>query len=303
MAVSVNRKRNLTKVEDTFCEAFEGLFSRFLVTAKDEKWLKRALCQVTALPSTVFGKSEGGIEKMLSEEKTPDGRVGAIVQVWVTAVKGSLENLARELGWRIRQGVLVVPTTSVFNAWESETKIDTMPIIGHCGDGYEFMEEVYGRKMINIPIMMPEFRIERYLGVGRGVMGGNVWFMCRSIDDGLEAGERAVDAIRKVEGVVTPFHVCAAGSKPETKYPEIGPTTNHRFCPTLRGKIPDSMVPENVESIPEIVINGVSLDAVKTAMKAAIDAVMDMDGVIKISAGNYGGKLGKYRIGLRELFL
>ncbi len=299
----VDQKPKLAKVEDTFCEAFEGLFSRFLITAKNERWLKRALCQVTALPSTVFDKSEGGVEKLLPEEETPDGRVGAIVQVWVTATKDALKKMAREVGWRIRQGVLVVPTTSVFNAWPSETKIDTMPIIGHCGDGYEFIEEVYGRKMINIPIMMPEFRIERYLGVGKGVMGGNLWFMCRSLDDGLEAGERAINAISKVDGAVTPFHVCAAGSKPETKYPEIGPTTNHRFCPTLKGKIPDSMVPENVESIPEIVIDGVSLNSVKAAMKAAIDAVIGMDGVVKISAGNYGGKLGKYKIGLRELSL
>ncbi|MCD6530633.1 formylmethanofuran--tetrahydromethanopterin N-formyltransferase [Candidatus Bathyarchaeota archaeon] len=299
----VDQKPKFAKVEDTFCEAFEGLFSRFLITAKNERWLKRALCQVTALPSTVFDKSEGGVEKLLPEEETPDGRVGAIVQVWVTATKDALKKMAREVGWRIRQGVLVVPTTSVFNAWPSETKIDTMPIIGHCGDGYEFIEEVYGRKMINIPIMMPEFRIERYLGVGKGVMGGNLWFMCRSLDDGLEAGERAINAISKVDGAVTPFHVCAAGSKPETKYPEIGPTTNHRFCPTLKGKIPDSMVPENVESIPEIVIDGVSLNSVKAAMKAAIDAVIGMDGVVKISAGNYGGKLGKYKIGLRELSL
>ena len=156
--------------------------------------------------------------------------------------------------------------------------------------------------MINIPIMMPEFRIEHYLGYRRGVMGGNVWFMCRDVDSALEAGEKALESIGKIEGVITPFHICAAGSKPETKYPEIGPTTNHPYCPTLRGKIDDSKVPEGVNCIPEIVINGVSLEAVKEAMKAAIEAVRNVDGVLKVSAGNYGGKLGKYKIYLRELF-
>jgi len=294
---------SLLKVEDTFCEAFEGLFSRFLITAKNDKWLKRAVCQVTALPSVVFGKSEGGVEKLVPKEDTPDGRVGAIVQIWVGATKDAVKTLTYELGWRIRQGVLVVPTTTVFNALESEEKIDTIPIIGHCGDGYEFIEEIYGREMINIPIMMPEFRVERHLGFGRGVMGGNVWFMCRSLDAALEASERAIEEIKKIDGVITPFHVCSAGSKPETKYPEIGPTTNHQFCPTLRGKISDSKVPEDVNSIPEIVINGISLQSVKAAMRESILAVKDMDGVVKISAGNYGGKLGKYRIYLHELFI
>jgi formylmethanofuran--tetrahydromethanopterin N-formyltransferase len=125
--------------------------------------------------------------------------------------------------------------------------------------------------------------------------------MCRDEDSALKAGDKALEAIHTVEGVVTPFDICSAGSKPETNYPEIGPTTNHPYCPSLKGKIPDSKVPDGVNSIPEIVINGVSLDAVKKAMKEAINAVRDMNGVVKISAGNYGGKLGKHRIYLREL--
>jgi len=292
----------VVEVEDTFCEAFEGLYTRILITAKDRKWLRRAVCQSTALPSTVFGKSEGGVEKWIEPDGTPDGKVGAIIQIWVSVGGNALQTLQNEVGWRLRQGVLVVPTTSVFNALESESRIDTMPIVGHCGDGYEFIEHIYGREMINIPIMMPEFRIEHYLGYRRGVMGGNVWFMCRDVDLALEAGVNSLDCNGKVEGVITPFHICAAGSKPETKYPEIGPTTNHPYCPTLRGKIDDSKVPEGVNCIPEIVINGVSLEAVKEAMKAAIEAVRNVDGVLKVSAGNYGGKLGKYKIYLRELF-
>ncbi len=140
------------------------------------------------------------------------------------------------------------------------------------------------------------------MGYGIGVSGGNVWFMCKDEDSALEVGDKALEAIRAVEGVVTPFDICSAGSKPETRYPEIGGTTNHPYCPTLKNKILDSKVPHDVNAIPEIVIHGISLEAVKKAMKVAIYAVKNIDGVIKISAGNYGGKLGKHRIYLRELF-
>ncbi len=308
-------------VEDTYCEAFDGLFVRIIITAKDEKRLKRAAYSFTTLPSTVFGEAEGGIERWLSKDKTPDGRIGAIAQLWVNYKKNSVEILERELGKRVRQGILVVPTTSVFNALDSDPKnfqrkflgpiraegsdsgkkIDTMNKIGHCGDGYETVEERFGRKLINIPLMMGEFLIERELGYAKGIMGGNVWFFCKDIDSALVAGDRAVEAVSGVEGAITSFDICSAGSKVETNYPEIGPTTNHPYCPTLKGRIKDSKVPEGVNSIPEIVINGISLDAVKDAMKVATQSVKDVEGVVKISAGNYGGKLGRYRIYLREL--
>lgn len=291
----------MAEIDDTFCEAFDGLFSRILITARDDKRLQRAACNATALPSTVFGKSEGGIEKWVREEDTPDKRKGVIIQIWVNFVKNAKDLLEQELGWRIRQGILVVPTTTVFNALVSEDKIDVMAKVGHCGDGYEYVEKYCGREVINIPIMMPEFRIERHLGYKCGVAGGNIWLMCETENAAIEAGDKAVEAISNVDGVITPFNICSAGSKPETNYPEIGPTTNHPYCPTLKGKIKDSKVPESVNFIPEIVINGVSLDAVKKAMKIAIYNVKDVKGVTQISAGNYGGKLGRHHIYLREL--
>ena len=150
--------------------------------------------------------------------------------------------------------------------------------------------------------MMGEFIIERYLAYKNGVMGGNVWFFCTTEDAAIEAGDKAVESIGKIDGAITSFDICSAGSKIETNYPEIGPTTNHIYCPTLMNRIKDSKVPENVKSIPEIVINGVSIDAVKEAMKAAICSVKDVEGVVKISAGNYGGKLGRHKIYLKDLF-
>ncbi|MCL7476008.1 MAG: formylmethanofuran--tetrahydromethanopterin N-formyltransferase [ANME-2 cluster archaeon] len=300
----MNLKINGVPVDDTYCEAFSGVFTRFIITAKDDKRLQRAARLSTALPSTVFGKSEGGIEAWLPPDETPDGRAGAIVQIWVNDRKNSELNLAAELGWRIRQGILVVPTTSVFNALDSDRFIDMMPPVGYCADGYQTEETRFGRKTIVLPLMMGEFVIERHLGMARGVMGGNVWFFCDSIDTALEAGDRAVEAVDRIEGAVTTFDICSAGSKPiypGQEHPEVGPSTNHPYCPTLRGKIPDFEVPDGVGSIPEIVMNGVDENAVRNAMKAAMEAAAGVPGVKRISAGNYKGKLGTFRIPLKEL--
>lgn len=295
------------EIEDTYVEAFRGLFTRLVITAKEAKLLNKASYNSTALPSIVINRTEGGVERWLHEKETPDGRVGSIVQFWggldEMDVDKSVDRFYREMSYRIRQGILVVPTTAVFNAYTSTEIIDTMDRIGHCGDGYEREEDYNGRHVIKVPLMMGDFIIERYIGYGEGVMGGNIWLMCESEEAALEAGNKAVEAIKSVEGVVTPFDICSAGSKPETMYPEIGPTTNHLYCPTLLNKIPDSKIPKGVNSIPEIVINGMTLEAVKSALKVAILSSQGVKGVVKISAGNYGGRLGKYKIFLRDLFL
>lgn len=292
---------NGVPVDDTYCEAFDGIYSRIIVTAKHKWLLKKAAYSATALPSTVFGEAEGGVEKWLSPQETPDGRLGAICQIWVQKSKKFLDVLMREMGKRIRQGILVVPTTRVFNATESETKFDAEINVGRCGDGYEWEDEMWGRKVIRVPIMFGEFIIERYIGYAEGIAGGNIWYFCESEEAALEAGEAAVEALKQLDGVITSFDICSAGSKPETKYPEMGPSTNHYFCPTLKGKIPDSKVPDGVKSIPEIVINGIKREAVEKAMFVCMDVVSKIDGVVRISAGNYEGKLGQHKIYLKDL--
>ena len=199
--------------------------------------------------------------------------------------------------------ILVKPFTSVFDACQEPIgKVDAVERIGHCGDGYEWTEKILGREMITVPIMVPDFRIERYLGYGKGVTGGNFWYMCSNKEAVTRAGRRALKAIGAIEGTVAPFGICSAGSKAETKFPQIGPTTNHPYCPSLKRKLKtQSKVPKGVRFIPEIVINGTSLSAVKKAMKVGIEAASSVKGVAQISAGNYGGKLGKYKINLREL--
>lgn len=298
-----------TEIEDTYAEAFAGVYTRLIVTADDEETLRKAAEDATATPSIVIGRVEGGIERWLSEKETPDKRKGALLQFWggidpKKPFSDSLKKFEVELSYRIRQDILVKPFTAVFDATaNAEGKIDMMERVGHCGDGYEWVEKRHGREVIVVPIMVPDFIIERQIGYAIGVMGANFWIMCKTKKALREASEKALKAIHEIEGVVTPFDVCSAGSKPETRFPWIGPTTNHTYCPSLKKKLgKESKVPESVNYIPEIVINGVTMEAVKEAMKAGIEAVLSVDGVVKVSAGNYGGKLGEYKIYLRELF-
>jgi len=297
------------EIEDTYAEAFDGLYCRVIVTADDEEILKKAAEDATATPSIVIGRIEGGIEKWLGRKETPDGRKGALLQFWGGIEKGkpldnSVKKLEAELSYRIRQDILVKPFTALFDALPNPAgKIDMMKRVGHCGDGFEWEEKLYRRNMIVVPIMVSDFLIERQLGYAKGVMGANFWYMCKTKRAVMEAGRKALKAIHQTEGVVTPFDICSAGSKPETKFPWIGPTTNHPYCPTLKAKLgKESKVPEGVNYIPEIVINGTSMETVKEAMKVGIQSVQGVNGVVKISAGNYGGKLGRHKIYLRELF-
>jgi formylmethanofuran--tetrahydromethanopterin N-formyltransferase len=296
------------EIEDTYAEAFEGIFCRVIVTADYEETLRKAAEDATATPSIVIGRVEGGIEKWLSEEETPDKRKGAILQFWggIDPKKPFSESVKKfeiELSYRIRQDILVKPFTAVFDALpNAEGKMDMMERVGHCGDKYEWEEKLHGRQMIILPIMVPDFKIERHLGYAKGVMGANFWYMCKTKGAVMEAGRKALEAISQTEGVTAPFEICSAGSKLETSFPWIGPTTNHPYCPSLKKRLGrESKVPEGVEFIPEIVINGVSLEAVKRAMRAGIEIVCTIDGVVKVSAGNYGGKLGKHKIWLRDL--
>lgn len=291
----------MVKIEDTYCEAFDGICCRMIVTAEDKETLYRAAYDATSTPGTVIGRVEGGVEGWIPAYKTPDGREGVILQIWYNTE--DIDKFMVELSYRIRQDILVKPFTSVFDASiEAIGKMDMMKHVGHCGDGYEWIENKYNREMIIVPIAIPDFMIESELGYMKGIMGANFWYMCKNKESVMEAGKKALEAILEIEGVITPFDICSAASKPETNYPWIGPTTNHPYCPSLKKTLKEySKVPDEVEYIPEIVINGLNLEITKKAMKAGIEAVNDVRGVVGVSAGNYGGQLGDYKINLNNL--
>jgi formylmethanofuran--tetrahydromethanopterin N-formyltransferase len=295
-------------VEDTYAEAFDGIYCRVIVTADDDEILRGAAKDATATPSIVIGRVEGGVEKWLNSKETPDARKGAILQFWGAMddkkpLGKFLEKFETELSYRIRQDILVKPFTALFDASLNRLgKIDMMEKVGHCGDGFEWEEMRAGRRLIIVPLMVPDFVIERHLGYAKGVMGANFWYMCETKEAVMAAGKEALKAISEVKGVITPFSICAAGSKPETKFPLIGPTTNHPYCPSLEERLgSQSKIPQHIHFIPEIVINGVSLDVVKAAMKAGVEAARTVKDVRMISAGNYGGKLGRHKIRLKDI--
>lgn len=300
--VSIMNKNIELKVIDTYCEAFTGTCCRVIITAEDMETVKRAAYDATSTPGTVIGRVEGGIETWLDKDKTPDNRYGAIIQFWYNT--DDIEKFNVELSYRIRQDILVKPFTSLFDASIKPIgKINTMKHVGHCGDGYEWEEELYGRNMIVVPIAIPDFKIESDLGYMKGFMGANFWYMCTNKKTVTQAGNAALNAIGDVEGVITPFDVCSAASKPETNYPWIGPTTNHPYCPSLKELLKEvSQVPDAVKYIPEIVINGLDQKVLIKGMKAGIEALIDYEDVLYVSAGNYNGKLGDYKINIRELF-
>ncbi len=291
---------NYDKVEDTFFESFDGMYIRALITAEDELTVKQAAYDSTATPSAVIGRVEAGVESFVDKSETPDGRPGAIVQFWLTE---DIEKFEVELSYRIRQDILVKPFTRVFSLNENPVGfIGMMKQVGHCGDGYESEIELFNRKMINVPIAVPDFQIESELGYSKGIMGGNFWYMCSTKKAVLEAGKIIIDTIMEIPGVCTPFGICSAASKPETNFPWIGPTTNHPYCPSLKEKLGDeSKVPEDVNYIPEIVINAIDEESMNLAIKKAIDAIIDIEGVVKISAGNFEGKLGEHKTNLRDI--
>ncbi|UCD26900.1 MAG: formylmethanofuran--tetrahydromethanopterin N-formyltransferase [Candidatus Bathyarchaeota archaeon] len=297
------------EIEDSYAEAFVGLYCRVIVTADDDKVLKRAAEDATATPAIVIGRTEGGVERWLNKKETPDGRNGVTLQFWGgisedKTFNDSVNKLEVEMSYRIRQDILVKPFTAVFDALPNPAgKIDMLETVGHCGDGYEWKQKIHGRSMIVVPIMVSDFLIEQKLSYTKGVMGANFWYMCKTKRAVSEAGDKALKAIHEIEGVITPFDICSAGSKPETRFPHIGPTTNHPYVPSLKKRLgKESRVPEGIKYIPEIVINGKSIAAVKEAMKVGIRSACEVNGVARISAGNYGGKLGSYKIHLRELF-
>lgn len=290
-------------VDDTYAEAFRSIYAEVLITARDRKWLDHA-CQAATghASSSIFCECEAAIDRYVGpggDESfaTPDGRPGAVVQFHVPRFKKDREKLLeRVLLHRISQNVLTSPTAACFNLLDTETYFKLGRKLSFFGDGHQFRDVRYGRKVWVLPIMGGEFVIDRRFGYRDGIMGGNLWFFAESVDASLLAAERGVAALENVSGVIAPFPggVAASGSKAGSAYSFLFASTNHPFCPTLRDKLADkSEVPAGVNSIMEIIINGRDLPTVCAATQAVIQATIDTPGLLRISAGNYGGRLGK----------
>jgi formylmethanofuran--tetrahydromethanopterin N-formyltransferase len=293
----------MAEIDDTYAEAFRSIYAEVLITARDRGWLDRAVAAATGnASSTILCDCEAGLDRCVGpggDESfaTPDGRPGALVQFHVPRFrKDRVEALERSLLVRLSQNVLTCPTASCFSADDGETYFKLGRKIAFFGDGYQRRDVRHGRRVWVIPILGGEFVIDRRFGYRDGLMGGNLWFLGRDLDAALLAAERARDAAANVPGVILPFPggIAASGSKAGSRYSFAIASTYAEFCPTLRETLGvQTKVPDGVASIMEIIINGRDLPTIAAATQAAISAAVNTPGLVKISAGNYGGRLGK----------
>jgi len=287
---------NGVEIEDTFAEAFKMWGARVVITAKNRKWALEAATKMTGFATSVIGcKCEAGIEGEV--EDTPDGRPGVSVLLFTP----SKDDLPKRLMERIGQTVMTCPTTACFNGLSAPDKVSIGGQLRYFGDGYQMSKVIDGRRFWRIPVMEGEFLIEEKFGIQRSVGGGNFLILGETPDVTLEAAERAVEAMQRVRGVVLPFPggIVRSGSKTRSRYKFLIASTNDAFCPTLRGVV-ESALPEGVNSVLEIVIDGLTIEAVEEATRVGIQAAC-IPGVRRISAGNYGGTLGQFQIHLHKV--
>ena len=287
---------NGVEIEDTFAEAFKMWGARVIITAKNRKWALEAATKMTGFATSVIGcKCEAGIEAEL--EETPDGRPGFSVLLFTP----SKSDLPKRLMERIGQTVMTCPTTACFNGLDAPDRLSIGGQLRYFGDGYQMSKVVNKRRFWRIPVMEGEFLIEEKFGMQRSVGGGNFLVLGENVDVTLEATERAVEAMQKVRGIVLPFPggIVRSGSKTRSQYKFLIASTNDAYCPTLRGAV-NSELPEGVNSVLEIVIDGLTVEAVEESTRVGVLAAC-IPGIRRITAGNYGGTLGQFQIHLHKV--
>src|ERR687890_352997 len=287
-------------IEDTFAEAFTMRVARIVITARSTRWVRAAASKLTGFATSVIGcKVEAGVERDLSARETPDGRPGTSVLL-MTMGK---DDLGKRLIERIGQTVLTCPTTACYDGLpDAPDRVGVGSALRFFGDGFQMSKVVGGERFWRIPVMEGEFLVQEKFGMVKGVGGGNFLMLARSADAALEAAEAAADSMVSQVGVILPFPggVGRSGSKVGSRrIKSMIASTNDAYCPTLRA-VTKSALPEGVNSVLEIVINGVDAPSIAAAMRVGIDAAC-RDGVTQISAGNYGGKLGPHHFHLRKI--
>ncbi|PPD53841.1 MAG: formylmethanofuran--tetrahydromethanopterin N-formyltransferase [Methylotenera sp.] len=289
-------------IDDTFAEAFNMRGTRVIITAQNLKWAYHAANAMTGFATSVIGCGvEAGIERELEADETPDGRPGISVLMFAMGSKVLMQQLETRMG----QCILTCPTAAAFAGIESDDKISLGKHLRYFGDGYQTSKLINGKRYWRIPVMDGEFLVQETTGMVRAIGGGNFLILATSQPKALYAAETAIEAMKKVPNVIMPFPggVVRSGSKVGSKYPKMFASTNDAFCPTLKGLV-DSALTNEIESVMEIVIDGLSFEDIASAMRVGIQAICDLgneSGVKRISAGNYGGKLGPHHFKLHEI--
>ena len=295
-------ERGGVRIVDTFAEAFGMRAARVIITAQTGAWARTAAQSMTGFATSVIGcKVEAGIEAELDPEVTPDLRPGVSVLLFGFDATG----LQRQLTDRVGQTVLTCPTTACFDGLpDAPERVIVGGLLRHFGDKFQASKVIDGQRYWRIPVMEGEFLVQEAFGVQKAIGGGNLLILGADQGAALRAAEAAVEAMRAAPGVILPFPggIVRAGSKVGAKkYKNMIASTNDAYCPTLRGrKDVISQVPEGANSVLEIVVDGLDRPAIERALRAGIDAAC-RSGIVEISAGNYGGKLGKHHFYLHEL--
>jgi formylmethanofuran--tetrahydromethanopterin N-formyltransferase len=288
-----------TEIVDTFAEAFKMWGSRIIITAETKQWAMAAAQSMTGFATSVIGcKCEAGIERELSADETPDHRPGVSVLLFAMDAEG----LGKRLVERIGQCVMTCPTTACFNGLESENTVMVGGQLRYFGDGHQLSKNIDNHRLWRIPVMDGEFLVSETFGVQKAVGGGNILILGKDMKTTLKAANAATKAMREVAGIILPFPdgVVRSGSKVGSKYKSLIASTNDAYCPTLRGITENSAVVADANCVLEIVIDGLDEKAVESAMRAGMHAAA-LPGIPQITAGNYGGNLGQFKIYLKNL--
>ncbi len=300
-AVKSPQTGHICKIDDTFAEMFPLWAGRILITADNQKWALTAASVATGFAtSVIMAPAEAAIERLVPADQTPDRRPGVFIQIY----NRDRFELKHQLLERIGQCIMTCPTTAAFDGLpNAKRKLNVGRSLRYFGDGFQKKTMIGNRKCWKIPVMEGNFIVEDSFGATEAVAGGNFLMLAQDKASGLKAAVEAINAIKaKTTDVIMPFPggICRSGSKAGSLKYKLKASTYHTYCPTLKTLVADTEVPENVNSVYEIVINGLTLDAVKNAMKQGVTAAASTPGVVKISAGNYGGKLGPYKAFLKE---
>ena len=293
---------NGVHIDDTFAEAFNMRGTKVIITAQNLKWAYNAANAMTGFATSVIGCGvEAGIERELSPTETPDGRPGVANLMFAM---GSAV-LIKQLETRMGQCILTCPTAAAFSGIEGGDRINLGKNLRFFGDGFQTSKQFGGKRYWRVPVMDGEFLTEETTGMVRAVGGGNFLVLAESQPQALTACEAAIEAMRKIPNVIMPFPggVVRSGSKVGSKYKALFASTNDAFCPTLKGLTRTELSPE-IESVMEIVIDGLTETDIRKATRVGIAAACELgaqNGIKRISAGNYGGKLGPFHFYLREI--
>jgi formylmethanofuran--tetrahydromethanopterin N-formyltransferase len=294
---------NGVTIDDTFAEAFPMKATRILITAHNLTWARHAAVSATGFATSVIACGcEAGIERELSPEETPDGRPGVAILLFAMSGK----ELGKQIERRMGQCVLTCPTTAMYAGIAEGEAVALGKNLRFFGDGWQISKLIDGVRYWRIPVMDGEFVAQETTAITKAVGGGNLLLLARDTDAALAASEAAVAAMKRVPNVVMPFPggVVRSGSKVGSKYPALMASTNDAFCPTLFGLVPKTQLTVETACVMEIVIDGLTEADVGAAMRAGLDAGIALgaaSGLLRISAGNYGGKLGPFHFHLHKL--